>query len=126
MSTVKRMREIWQKAHDDYQAKAERESAERQKKLQKELVALRARLLPEILAEAEKVAGYRRSCEARFCNYDRFGDEEKLALYREVMKTLKGEEHGFRVVENSPSKGYAGEGNNYSDFYTMYSWTISW
>jgi hypothetical protein len=126
MSTAKRMREISKKAHDEYRNREKRESAARQEKLQKELADLRARLLPEILAEVEKVAGYTQSCEARFCKYDRFGDEEKLALYREVMKTLEGEEHGFRVVENSPSKGYDGEGNNYSDFYTMYSWTISW
>lgn len=126
MSTADKMRKISKKAHDNYREKEKLESAERQKKLQKELADLRPKLLAEILAEAEKVATYTKSREVSFFDYDRFGDKEKLALYREVMKTLEGKGHGFRVVENSPYDGYDGEGNNYSDFYKRYSWTISW
>jgi hypothetical protein len=50
----------------------------------------------------------------------------KVLAHKKIMELLKKKPYKFGVKENEKKDGYNGEGNYYSDFYHIYSWTISW
>lgn len=127
MSTAKNMRKITKKVQDEYRSQNECERAKHQEEISKKMEELRPKLLAEILANIEAVAKHGGNyCTVDFYKYDTEEGDAKLNLYQELLQELEGKPHELKVDVPRTHEGYNGEGNNMSDFYTQYTWTIRW
>lgn len=127
MPTAKEMREISEKVREDNRKRQKCQDAEYEKRLSAKIAELvpelRSAVLNDIKSAAERgYDGYTVS----FYDHGDLKDTATMKAYEQIMKELKGKPYKYRVKAGRPKNDWSGEGNNESDFYALFTWTISW
>lgn len=102
-----------------------------EEKIQAQVSGMVLKLRPEILKKIESRSqeGYR-DCKVGCYTYCSGRPEYEECLVKEralkqLMEELKKKPYLFKISKTL-TEGAEGEGNNFSDFYTTHTWTISW